>query len=87
MRWIQMNNIDIWFKPLNDGDFAFCFLNRGIGPAALNMDLKTGIQEYRIDDSYSIRDLWAHKDMGTTAQNVVATIPGHGSLLIRLTKK
>ena len=28
-------------------------------------------------NEYVIRDLWKHKDIGTTAQNTKATIPAH----------
>ena len=36
---------------------------------------------------YVIRDLGKHKDIGTTAQNTKATIPAHGVLMVRLSKK
>ena len=38
-------------------------------------------------NEYVIRDLWKHKDIGTTAQNTKATIPAHGVLMVRLSKK
>ena len=34
---------------------------------------------------YKIRDLWQHKDIGTTKRNTRDEIPAHGVLMVRLT--
>ena len=36
---------------------------------------------------YTIRDLWQHKDIGTTQDRLKADIPPHGVLMVRLRKK
>ncbi|MBV8388317.1 MAG: hypothetical protein JO080_00800 [Mucilaginibacter sp.] len=34
-----------------------------------------------------MRDLWKHRDIGTTKDNVTGTIGAHDVLMIKLTKK
>jgi len=86
-RWMQYDELEIWFKPLNGGNFAFCVINRGSQPVNFNADLKTTIKGYTVDDSFIVRDLWEHKNIGTTNENIIATIPSHDALVLTLTKK
>ncbi len=85
IRWMKYGDLEIWFKPLTDNNYAFCIINRSNQPISINQDLKTKIKKkYFIDDSYTVRDLWTHKNIGTTKENIVATIPGHDVLLLKL---
>ena len=34
--------------------------------------------------SIQARDLWAHKDLGTFQQSMTITVPGHGSVLLKV---
>jgi len=36
--------------------------------------------------TYQVRDLWAKKDLGTTAETLTAEVPGHDVLMLRLDK-
>jgi len=38
-------------------------------------------------NEYTVRDLWKHKEIGTTASNTKYNIPGHGVLMVRLSLK
>ena len=91
LRWMKFGEWEIWFKPLEGGDMAFCFLNRSLEPVRIDFDLKKTIYDsafkggpYRIDGSYTITDLWTNKVIGTTADPVKAKIGGHDVLLVRL---
>lgn len=86
LRWMDYGDLEIWFKPLANGEYAFCLLNRSLEPMPYDVDLKTSIQKYRIDDSYAIRDLWLHKDIGSTQNRIKGTIPGHDVIMLKLTK-
>ena len=93
LRWMKFNGWEIWFKPLQGGDLAFCFLNRSMLPVEIVFDLKKTIYDgefkggpYRIDGEYTITDLWKNKVIGKTAERVKAKIPGHDVLLVRLSK-
>jgi len=86
IRFMDYGDYEIWTKPLANGDVAVCFLNRARTPWDLNYDWK---QMNKIDQSktYNIRDLWQHKNIGTTAHNVTMQIPAHGVLMVRLSSK
>ncbi|MDP4282259.1 MAG: glycoside hydrolase family 27 protein [Bacteroidota bacterium] len=85
-RWMKYGDLEIWFKPLSKGEFAFCFFNRGSQPVSFNEDMKTTIRKYTIDGSFRIRDLWKHQDIGTTKDNLKGTLAPHEVLMIRLLK-
>ena len=86
-RWMKYGDLEIWFKPLSDHDFVFCFLNRSNQPVTINQDLKTKIKNYKVDGSYNVRDIWKHKDTGTTEDNIKGTIAGHDVLMLKLKRK
>ncbi len=91
-RFIDMGDQEIWAKPLANGELAVCFLNRTDNVWNLNYDWKKQTIYYATKvnihkKEYIIRDLWKHKEIGTTASNTQATIPAHGILMVRLSPK
>ena len=97
LKWIDYGKREIWLKPLANGDYAICFTNAGDKPWKIEMDLSGnriydgdfqsyhhGI--YEIDENFRIRDLWLHKEIGTTREILRKEIPAHDILLIRLIK-
>jgi len=85
IRWMKYGDLEIWFKPLSDNNYAFCIINRSNEPISINQDLKTTIKKkYIIGGSYTVRDLWKHKNIGSTKDKIVATIPGHDVLMLKL---
>lgn len=86
--WLQSGDLEIWFKPLDRGEFVFFLINRGLRTISFNQDLKTAISnQYTIDDSYRIRDLWNHTVIGNTSERLKGNLGPHDVLLIRLTSK
>ena len=89
-RFMDMGEKEIWAKPLNDGELAVCFMNRTENSWKLDYDWKKQTI-YFADEvnihrkEYKIRDLWQHKDIGTTERNTRHEIPAHGVLMVRLT--
>lgn len=88
------NNVEVWFKPLSDGDWAMCALNRSKNAGPISFDWKN---EVVADDlskraahfdtiTYNVHDVWAQKNLGTTAKTLNAEIPGHDVLMLRLMK-
>jgi alpha-galactosidase len=71
-----------------------CVLNRGTNsqPVTFNWKNETvtddlSKREARFDTTtYSIRDLWTKKDLGTTKQVLDAKVPSHDVLMLRLDK-
>lgn len=88
--FMDMGDRQIWAKPLDGGEIAICFMNRS--EFVWNLDYCWTDQTMYFAENinlhkkrYKIRDLWLHKDVGTTATNYKAEVPGHGVNLVRLT--
>jgi alpha-galactosidase len=88
------SNIEAWFKPMANGDWAMCALNRGTNSQSILFDWKN---EKVSDDlskrdahfdttTYSLRNLWTKQDAGDTTQSLNAEVPGHDVLMLRLQK-
>ena len=92
VRFMDMGDREIWAKPLADGEIAVCFMNRGETPWNLDYNWQGEAMYFATDVSfrkweYTVRDLWQHKDIGTTKDRLKAEIPAHGVLMVRLRKK
>jgi alpha-galactosidase len=93
-RQSKSDSLEIWCKPLKNGDWAFCFFNRGSKPAEVNYDWNKQIinddvakLELRFDkQTFTLRDLWAKKVIGTTKKNLQVKIASHDVLMLRLAK-
>ena len=90
----ENGSMEIWAKPLAGGDWAICFLNRGSEPQNVNfswksntiIDTLTGRELNSQRNNYLIRDLWKHKQVGTTAKDFKAVVPSHDVVMLRLKK-
>lgn len=94
-KYSENDSLEIWYKPLEHGDWAVCFLNRDSIDHSVNFDWqKTSV----IDDFakretnfaktiYTVRDVWKHTDLAKTDKTLVAVIPSHDVLMLRLSKK
>lgn len=88
-RFMDMGEHEIWAKPLADGEIAVCFLNRTDREWSLDYNWQKNIMYFAADininkKEYTIRDLWRHKDIGTTKTSTKYSIPAHGVLMVRL---
>jgi len=84
----------VWFKPLSNGSWAMCVLNRNNVAKPISIDWK----DEKVTDSlssrdahfdtatYSIRNLWLKADAGDTGKMLNAEVPGHDVLMLRLDK-
>jgi alpha-galactosidase len=79
---VDEEEFEIFIKPLTNGDTAICFFNRS------EQDKKITInwEDYKISKNGRLRDVWEHRDIGTTAGVFKATIPRHGVILLRCNK-
>ncbi len=88
-----VSGIETWIKPLADGSYAVCFLNRTAGALPLDFNWSLAANDpdfkksYTIDGSYSIYDVWGAKDLGTTAKNITASVKGQDVLFVIVKKK
>ena len=87
------NGLEFWFKPLSDGAWALCILNRDTSETEYTIDWK----DFDFTDdlsnrstmfekiTYSLKDLWSGKNQGKTDTKTKAVIPGQDVLIYRLT--
>jgi alpha-galactosidase len=67
-------------KPLADGSKAVGLFNRGEGAASMTAHFK----DVGVGESARVRDLWAHKDLGTFKESFTAEVPRHGVVMVRI---
>jgi alpha-galactosidase len=92
-KFVDYGDLEIWVKALSDDEASFCFLNRSNTPVNLKFNWRQfGVYHFSFRNSgfntwkntYEIRDLWKHKNIGTTADKLSARIGGHDVLMVRL---
>jgi alpha-galactosidase len=91
-RYARQGELEIWFRPLADEDWAVCILNRGTAPLSVELvwqdetvvDELSGRQTLFKARLYRVRDLWTGEDLGTTREALTAEVPGHDVLMVRL---
>jgi len=87
-------SVEVWFKPLAGGDWAMCALNRGKAAQTFSFDWKNenvrdafSRREANFAGTiYTLQNLWTKQSTGTTKNTLVAEIPGHDVLMLRLKK-
>jgi alpha-galactosidase len=74
-------DLDIWVRPLTDGDWAIVLLNRGGSevPATLSWT-ELGLPPH---GSLLLRDLWTGRNLGRQRGNFATTLAPHSVLLMR----
>jgi alpha-galactosidase len=72
--------LEVFVKPLQDGDTAVCLLNRGDGEKQLDFAWK----EYGIGPGHSIKDLWKDQQAGATDARFRGSIGRHQAIVLRL---
>ena len=94
MRWMDYGDFEVWFKPLENDNFAVAFLNRSDDPYPLEynllnkvaFDLEMGRKSYKVTNAYMMRDVWKHKDLGNTKQTIKTVLDPHDILVLKLYK-
>lgn len=94
-RQSSSDSLEVWVKPLVKGGWAVCFLNRSSRKLTVDFDWSKNIitdafSARTLDptkDSYSIRDLWGKKNLGTTQKKLISEVASHDVLVLRLIKQ
>jgi alpha-galactosidase len=72
---------EIWTRPLAKGGDAVAAFNRGPAAAEMTIDFAAlGVDP----KGRTVRDLWTHKNVSVRGGKYTATVPSHGSLLLRV---
>jgi alpha-galactosidase len=93
-KYADKDSVQTWFRPLQNGDWAVCFINRGSTVKSISFDWKKenvsntffNRQLNAATVNYKLYDVWTKKDMGSTSNNLNAVIPAHDVLMLRLKK-
>lgn len=88
------DSMETWVKPLSNGEWAICFLNRSGVAKPLDHDWKNDLindtlsrQHLNVDETeYNIRNLWTKSAGGTTKKPFKTTVPPHDVVMLRLSK-
>jgi alpha-galactosidase len=73
---------EVWVKPLAGGARAVALVNRGDAPTAISATW----EQLGLPDRLpaSVRDLWAHRDLGRKRGSQSATVAPHGVAMFRI---
>jgi alpha-galactosidase len=93
-RYSDKDSVQAWFRPLNNGDWAVCFVNRSVTSKAIefnwqNENVVDALFNKSLDakaTTYKLRDLWTKKNNGDTKNPLKALVQPHDVLMLRLIK-
>lgn len=88
------DSLEVWVKPLENDDWAICFLNRSAKPVKINYNWKKEIVTDTLfkktmnakEHPYKIKNVWTENNEGDTQKPLVAMLPSHDVIMLRLTK-
>ncbi len=76
----QEGPMEVWMKPLADGSKAVGMFNREEG----EMTMTLRFQDIGVAGAANLRDLWAHKDLGTFNGSYTTKVPRHGVVMLKV---
>jgi alpha-galactosidase len=79
-RILQDGRTEVWARPLADGAMAVGLFNRDLVPRTITVRWS----DLGLTGSQPVRDLWRHEDMGVKRDELSATVPRHGVLLVKI---
>ncbi len=93
-RYSDKDSLQIWCKPLRNGEWAVCFLNRGATAQNISFDWKNNVMADTAfkemlnasSTTYKIRNVWTDKPSGTTDVPLKSVIEPHDVLVLKLGK-
>jgi len=83
VRVATVGALDVFLKPLEDGSHALALFNRG---STAEDFLFNKLPSLGLGGRRHVRDLWKHADLPDCKNELTGTVPGHGVLLLKLTK-
>lgn len=79
----QATQQQVWFSRDTDGSYTVALFNLGDTAATVTANWS----DLGFTGSASARDLWRHQELGRFANGFTATVPAHGSRLLRVTPR
>jgi len=76
------SGLEVWAGPLSDGSVAALLLNRSPSRAVITANFADiGLKA----STASVRDLWAHVDLGAYSQQFTAAVDSHDVVVVKIT--
>lgn len=93
-KYSDRDSLEVWVKPLENDNWAVCFLNRSHAPVQVNFNWKNEIITDTLfkmtlnasQQTYKIRNLWTHTMQGDTQKPLTTMLPAHDVVVLRLSK-
>lgn len=93
-RYSAEDGLEVWVKPLSDGNWVITFLNRSDVAKKINFDWKKHLikdTDFNLEADFSkasfkIKDLWKNKEVGKTNKVFNSEIASHDVVVLKLTK-
>ena len=79
-RIAQQGRTEVWMRSLRGGNRAVGLFNRSDAAAEVSLNW----EDATLSGQWKARDLWQHKDLGSTDTKFATTVPPHGAVLLRL---
>jgi len=73
----------VWARPLADGCKAAALFNSNEDTHSITLKFDV-IKGWTDGTSATVRDLWAHKDLGTFTGSYSSSVPPHGTVMVKL---
>lgn len=88
----RTDSLETWAKPLENGSWAICYLNRSNHAQTISFNWSDRVindsLSHRVFNSalgtYKITDLWKKKSLGNTGKKFKAVVPSHDVVMLRL---
>jgi alpha-galactosidase len=79
----KLDTIEVWKRPLQNGDLAVAFVNLGDAPCAIDVTWA----QLNISGSYKVTNVWAGGKQRKQKNRLnVKDVPSHGVVLVRLSR-
>lgn len=79
-RIAKEGDLEVWAKPLSEGQWALGLLNRGAETAQITAQWK----DIGINGKYVVRDLWKHTNVAVFSNSITLAVASHETALLRL---
>jgi hypothetical protein len=79
-RAAKVNGTEVWVRELSDGSKAVGLFNRGKQAG----DVTVAWTDAGLTGKQTVRDVWAHQDLGVFENQFSRPVPAHGAVLLRV---
>jgi alpha-galactosidase len=76
-------DLEVFAKPLENGDWGVALLNRGPSDAEMSVRWKTDLAVGW--SAAGVRDLWEHRDLGAYTDRFTSSVGSHDATILRIT--